>query len=92
VTRIAGLGLSSTALQETAKVLQKQFPKAEFLELFMNLSDRVQVEATFIKLVERFRRIDYAVNNAALGSLLLLSTELSSATFNKIMSVDLKGM
>ena len=91
MTRIAGLDLSSTALQETAKALQQEFPKVVFLELVMNLGDEEQVEATFKKVVEKFGRIDYLVNNAAIGSPLLPSTELSSATFDKIMGVNLKG-
>jgi NAD(P)-dependent dehydrogenase (short-subunit alcohol dehydrogenase family) len=91
VTRIAGLDLSSTGLQEIAKVLQQEFPKVEFLELVMNLGDEEQVEATFKKVVEKFGRIDYVVNNAAIGSPLLPSTELSSATFDKIISINLKG-
>ena len=91
MTRIAGLDLSSTALQEIAGILQQQFPKVEFLKLVMNLSDESQVEAAFKKVVEKFGRIDYAVNNAAVGSPLLPTTELSSATFDKIISVNLKG-
>jgi hypothetical protein len=54
VARIAGLDLSSIALQETARVLQEQFPKVEFLELVMDLSDEAQVEDTFKKVVEKF--------------------------------------
>jgi NAD(P)-dependent dehydrogenase (short-subunit alcohol dehydrogenase family) len=57
----------------------------------MNLGNEEQVEATFKKVVEKFGRIDYVVNNAAIGSPLLPSTELSSAIFDRIISVNLRG-
>jgi NAD(P)-dependent dehydrogenase (short-subunit alcohol dehydrogenase family) len=57
----------------------------------MNLGDEEQVESTFKKVVEKFGRIDYVVNNAAIGSPLLPSIELSSAIFDKVISVNLRG-
>jgi len=92
VTKIAGLDLSPTSLQETSSILAQEFPKVEFLQLVVDLSNESQVEVTYQKVVEKFGRIDYAVNNAAISSPLLPSTELSSGIFDRIMSVNLRGV
>jgi NAD(P)-dependent dehydrogenase (short-subunit alcohol dehydrogenase family) len=91
VTRIAGVDLSERTLAETAAVLHAEFPGVEFLTSLADISNEEQIQATFRQIVDKFGRIDYAVNNAAIGSPFVTTGDAELKDFERIQSVNVKG-
>lgn len=92
ITQIAGLDISSNLLSDTECALTKHFPAVRFLSIVADIADEKQVENAIQQVVERFGRLDYAVNNAAVGQPLRPTTEVEPEYFDRVISVNLKGL
>ena len=90
-TNIAGLDISAKGLEATESEVQKQFPGVEFLKLVGDLSSEEQVEEAIQKTVTAFGRLDYAVNNAAIASPFKVTHESTTADFDRVLGINLRG-
>ncbi|OCL14886.1 NAD(P)-binding protein [Glonium stellatum] len=91
VTRISAVDISRASLQETADIVAAQFPAVEFLQNLADVTDEESVKTIFENTITRFGRIDYAVNNAAIGSPLLPTSEALSSDYDRVLTINLKG-
>jgi NAD(P)-dependent dehydrogenase (short-subunit alcohol dehydrogenase family) len=65
----------------------------EFLKIPVDLSKEAEVAKAIEITVAKFGRIDYAVNNAAVGQRRLVPTsEASLEDFDRLMSVNFRGV
>jgi len=92
VTKIVGIDLAEVSLRETASMLCNEFPRVEFEPLIADLSDEEQVKLAFEKAVNRFDRIDYAVNNAAIAGPMTKTSDTDSLAFDRVLGTNLKGV
>lgn len=92
VTNIAGIDLSPSALESVGSEVATLFPEVEFLPLTGDLSSEVQVESMFQQTIAKFQRLDYVVNNAGIGGPFTPTSEGDLAAFERVMSVNLKGL
>lgn len=90
-TKIAGLDISAKGLDATELELQQQFPGVQFLKLVSDLSSEEQVEEAIQKTVTTFGRLDYAVNNAAIASPFKMTHESTTADFDRVLGINLRG-
>ncbi len=65
---------------------------AEVLEARVDVSDEAQVAAHVAAALERFGRLDVAVNNAGVGHPLAPITETSVAEFDRMMAINARGV
>jgi NAD(P)-dependent dehydrogenase (short-subunit alcohol dehydrogenase family) len=91
VTRIAGLDISERGLAETAAVLQSEVPGVEFLSSTADISNEEQIQVAFKRIVDKFGRIDYAVNNAAIASPFVTTGNAELKDFERVQNVNIKG-
>ncbi|EXJ82884.1 hypothetical protein A1O3_06700 [Capronia epimyces CBS 606.96] len=91
VKRIAGLDLREDALIGTAEALKAEASDVEFLPVTGDMSDEEQIKDVFAKVVAKFGRIDYAINNAAIGSPFIPTDETATADFDRVQKINVKG-
>lgn len=91
VKRIAGLDFSEKALAASSKALKDEVVDVDFLPVLVDISDEKQVEDAFGKVVNKFGRIDYAVNNAAIASPFVTTGESEVKDFDRIQKVNIRG-
>lgn len=92
VTRIAGLDISAEGLEGTAKELLQECPGVDFLKLKADLTKEAEVEDAIKQVVDKFGRIDYAVNNAGIGQKLAPTSETTLEEFDRVIAVNLRGV
>lgn len=91
--RIVGLDSSRDGLEETASQLSSDFSNhTEFVPIPTNLTVESEVRNAFEEVKQRFGRLDYAVNNAGVSQKTQATPESSLDEFEKVMSVNLKGV
>jgi len=91
VKYIAGLDVSQSGLSETARLLRAEAPDVEFLPVTADMSDEEQIQGAFKQVVDKFGRIDYAVNNAAIASPFVTTGDADTADFDRVQRINLKG-
>lgn len=79
-------------MKETKETLYRQSPDAEFLPLVADLNDEAGVKAAFEKAVERFGRVDHAVNNAGVGQSIKVTADTELEEFDRVLGVNLRGV
>jgi NAD(P)-dependent dehydrogenase (short-subunit alcohol dehydrogenase family) len=92
VQRIAGLDVSVDALKQTEAILRSQFPSVQFLSLQADLSQEKEVQDAFCKVADIFGRIDYAVNNAAIGGPFAPTADNTLQDLDRVLAVNLRGL
>lgn len=92
ILKIAGLDIAPTGLEETRRSLEEQFPAVSFLPLVVDLTNDGQVKLAVQATVEKFGRLDYAVNNAGIGQPLNLTADTPLEDFDRILAVNVKGV
>jgi NAD(P)-dependent dehydrogenase (short-subunit alcohol dehydrogenase family) len=92
VTQIAGLDISASSLSKAATTLSEAFPSVEFLSLTVDLTHEAEVEKAIEAVVAKFGRIDYAVNNAAVGQKLSPTSETELAEYDRVLAVNLRAV
>ena len=83
-----GRRIENTA--ETEKMIKKCGVKT--LAMQVDVSEEEQVKEMVGKTVEHFQRLDIIFNNAGIGGELIPAHELSLATWNKVIAVNLTGV
>jgi NAD(P)-dependent dehydrogenase (short-subunit alcohol dehydrogenase family) len=76
-------------LQETVKQIQAIAKDVEVEVITMNVAIEEEVISAVEKVVKRFGRIDYAVNNAGIAGEQLPSADLSLESWQRTMNVNL---
>lgn len=66
-------------------------PDAAAMALKVDVADAASVEAAFVKVVEKYGRLDFAVNNAGIDIETEPSEEWLAAPFGKTLDVNLAG-
>jgi len=74
----------------TANEIIKNGGKSIFIQT--DVSKAIQVEALINKTVDTFGRLDIAVNNAGIGHKPSLTHDIMEETFDKVISINLKGV
>ena len=92
VTQIAGLDISAPSLSKAATTLLEAFPTVSFLPLNVDLTQEEAVEKAIEAVVAKFGRIDYAVNNAAVGQKLGPTSETDLSEYDRVLSVNLRAV
>eukprot|EP00026_Physarum_polycephalum_P014247 Phypoly_transcript_14739.p1 GENE.Phypoly_transcript_14739~~Phypoly_transcript_14739.p1 ORF type:complete len:258 (+),score=23.42 Phypoly_transcript_14739:99-872(+) len=78
--------------QQTEKLIQSSYPRASTLSLKCDVSSAASVSSMIDKAVEKFGRIDLAVNNAGVFGKLCPTAEYPEALFDQQVGVNLKGV
>ncbi|KAK5196188.1 hypothetical protein LTR99_004977 [Exophiala xenobiotica] len=91
VRRIAGLDLSQDGLAATAEAVKSEVPEIEFLPVTVDISDEKQIADAFRQVVDKFSRIDYAINNAAIASPFVTTGDAEVQDFDRVQRINLKG-
>jgi NAD(P)-dependent dehydrogenase (short-subunit alcohol dehydrogenase family) len=88
--KLAITDISSEALDKAVADLQGH--GVEVLGLINDASDSSDVNTMLDAIVERFGRLDIAVNNAGTATPLQEFHEVGEAEFDRVMAVNLKGV
>jgi NAD(P)-dependent dehydrogenase (short-subunit alcohol dehydrogenase family) len=91
VRQIAGLDLSDKGLTETAEAVRTEISNIDFLQILVDIGDEEQVIHAFKSTVDRFGRIDYVINNAAIAAPFVPTGETTIQDFDRIQRVNLRG-
>ncbi|KAI9376128.1 hypothetical protein BJX61DRAFT_539140 [Aspergillus egyptiacus] len=90
--RLALVDLNKTGLQETHDLIAQSHADVEILVSETDVASESSVAEMIRRTVDRFRRVDYAVNAAGLMCRPLKSHETTLAEFDRINSVDYRGL
>ncbi|WP_042347991.1 SDR family NAD(P)-dependent oxidoreductase [Bacillus massiliigorillae] len=88
--RLSLVDFNEEAGQETLSLVQQQGAEAIFIKA--NVANEEEVQNYVNKTVEQFGTIDYFVNNAGLMVPMRLVHEYDSSEFDRVVSVNLKGV
>lgn len=79
-------------LAKTAAELQKAYPDVEVMHIKVDVTDEDSMVSAHAEIVQRFGRIDYAVNNAGSTGPLALTETVSSKDFRTIFDINVAGV
>lgn len=85
------MDISASVLSAVAATLAAQFPAVDFLQNVGNIANEEDVERLVGNTMAKFGRIDYAVNNAAVGAELRPTAEVPLSDYEKVLNINLKG-
>ncbi|GAB3283046.1 glucose 1-dehydrogenase [Kineosporia babensis] len=89
--KLALVDIAEPGLKETAEAVYEVAPQAEVLTITADVSKEADVEAYVAKTLERFGRIDGFFNNAGIEGRQNLTEDFSSAEFDRVVSINLRG-
>ncbi|KAH8881074.1 short-chain dehydrogenase [Thozetella sp. PMI_491] len=92
VQKLALADINGATLQETAKILNDQFPHVQTLCLQLDVSNLQEVKKAIGETVKRFGRLDIAVNNAGVGGAWTKTHEIDEAEWKNVLGIDLHGV
>ncbi|KAH8170469.1 enoyl-(Acyl carrier protein) reductase domain-containing protein [Sarocladium implicatum] len=92
ITKLALADVNFEALQASNADLRKQFPKVEILDLHVDVRRAAEVKRGIQETVERFGRLDVALNNAGLGGSGKQTHEVDEEEWDRVIDVDLNGV
>jgi NAD(P)-dependent dehydrogenase (short-subunit alcohol dehydrogenase family) len=92
ITRLALADINFPALETSVAALRKKYPAVSVLPLELNVRDRAAVRNSIAQIVQRFGRVDVAVNNAGVGGSGKLTHELEYDEIDHILGVNLHGV
>ncbi|ETS75241.1 hypothetical protein PFICI_13725 [Pestalotiopsis fici W106-1] len=92
IQRLALADINTKLLDSSIKSLQKQFPGIEVLPLQMNVRKASEVKSGIAETVQRFGRLDVAVNNAGIGGTGVRTHEVDEEEWSTVLDVDLHGV
>ncbi|KAG9655473.1 oxidoreductase, partial [Aureobasidium melanogenum] len=90
-TRIVLADISEASLNRIHSSLSQTFPSVEFLAVATDISSPSSVRDLFRKTLDRFQRLDYAVNCAGVLGAAKKSHEMTLEEFDHIVNVDYRG-
>ncbi len=82
--------LDETAGKEAVQAIEGAGGSALFVKT--NVSESAQVKELVEKTIERFGRLDYAVNNAGIGGESVPTAEISDEGWDRVIGVNLTGV
>lgn len=82
--------LDETAGKEAVQAIEGAGGSALFVKT--NVSESAQVKELVEKTIERFGRLDYAVNNAGIGGESVPTAEISEEGWDRVIGVNLTGV
>ena len=88
--RVVAVDLNEAGAQETARSIESA--GGEALALGVDVSDEAQVEAMVALAVERFGRLDAAMNNAGVSSPGFVFHEMPLEEWHRMLSINLTGV
>jgi NAD(P)-dependent dehydrogenase (short-subunit alcohol dehydrogenase family) len=84
--------LNTEALEQTKALIQEEVPDTEVSLWKVDISDESAVSRMIAKCVETYGRIDFACNNAGIGTTNSKTADTTTAAFDKICNVNEKGV
>eukprot|EP00026_Physarum_polycephalum_P015846 Phypoly_transcript_16632.p1 GENE.Phypoly_transcript_16632~~Phypoly_transcript_16632.p1 ORF type:complete len:279 (+),score=35.75 Phypoly_transcript_16632:64-837(+) len=78
--------------EETVKLILSQYHNAQAVAVKTDISSSASVVELIEKTVEKFGRLDLAVNNAGVAGEVTPLAEYSEELFDQVVNVDLKGV
>ncbi|KAG9825009.1 oxidoreductase, partial [Aureobasidium melanogenum] len=90
-TRIVLADISEASLNKTTSSLSQSFPLVEFLAVSTDISSPSSVRDLFRMTLDKFQRLDYAVNCAGVLGAAKKSHEMTLEEFDHIVNVDYRG-
>ena len=88
--KLALVDMNATGLDETAAQLKDHGAEVETFQA--DVSVTAEVEGFFAKTVERFGRVDIAVNNAGIGNPPMPLVQMTDEGFDRTIAVNLRGV
>jgi NAD(P)-dependent dehydrogenase (short-subunit alcohol dehydrogenase family) len=88
--RVVIADMDGKGCDETAHLIEKE--KGKVLALKVDVSSSEQIKEMIQKTVKEFGRLDYACNNAGIEGNQALIDEMAVANWDKVISVNLKGV
>ena len=76
--------------EETVRLIKEAGSDGIFVKTDVAKED--EVKSLVEKTIKKYDRVDYAVNNAAIGEKMTSILDQTSATFDQIMNVNVKGV
>lgn len=92
IAKLALADINLTNLEASIVDLKERFPNVEVLLLHLDVSDRPQVKEAIAQIVDRFGRLDIAVNNAGIGGTGRKTHETDDAEWDRVVGVNLEGV
>lgn len=90
--RIVGIDMAPGPLGETASAVRTAVPGATLLPIVADVTREDNVASAFTQAVEAFGRVDCCVNNAAVTPALVPTSEHETASLERGLAVNLKGV
>ncbi|EXJ63359.1 uncharacterized protein A1O5_11680 [Cladophialophora psammophila CBS 110553] len=91
VDRVAILDIDTAGMSQTSKLI-RTIKEVDIIEISTNMANESSVVQAVQQVIDRFGRIDIAVNNAGIGGSILPSTETSVQDFHKVIDINLIGL
>ncbi|KAK0385091.1 hypothetical protein NLU13_7569 [Sarocladium strictum] len=92
ITKLALADVNFKALQASNAEIRKSFPHVEILDLEMDVRKTADVKRGIAETVERFGRLDVALNNAGLGGAGRQTHETDEEEWDMVIDIDLNGV
>lgn len=93
ITKLAITDINQKAVEEAASELRSHFSnKVDVLPLRLDVTKEREVSDVVSKIVERFGRLDVAVNNAGIGGPTVPSADHPYDEWKKTIDIDLNGV
>ncbi|CAM1510094.1 Fc.00g004290.m01.CDS01 [Cosmosporella sp. VM-42] len=92
VTKLALADINIDLLKTSNAALKERYPDVEILPLQMDVRDAAQVKQGIAQTVEKFGRLDIAVNNAGVGGSGRQTHEIEDEEWMRVVDVNLLGV
>ncbi|KAF9887227.1 hypothetical protein FE257_010355, partial [Aspergillus nanangensis] len=92
VRQLAIADINFSAAEKAASALNAEFQGLQAIPLPLDVTDQKSIQDAVTQTVNKFGRIDYAVNNAGIGGSAVLSAEHEVEEWKKTIDIDLNGV
>ena len=92
ITKLALADANGDLLAESNASLKELYPKVEILALTLDVRNSEQVKAGFAQIIEKFGRLDIAVNNAGVSGMGQQTHEIDEEEWTRVLDVNLHGV
>eukprot|EP00026_Physarum_polycephalum_P016671 Phypoly_transcript_17634.p1 GENE.Phypoly_transcript_17634~~Phypoly_transcript_17634.p1 ORF type:complete len:178 (+),score=30.10 Phypoly_transcript_17634:33-566(+) len=90
--KVVAADINLQAVEETVQIIISEYPDAHILAVKTDVSSNESVRLLVEKAVEKFGRLDLAVNNAGIGGVLSATADYPEEVFDQLVKVNLKGV
>ena len=92
ITKLALADANGDLLAESNAGLRKLYPNVEILSLTLDVRNSEQVKAGIAQAIEKFGRLDVAVNNAGIPGMGQQTHEAAEEEWMRVLDVNLNGV